>query len=157
LLADDGLGKRSSAYEYRVTGRGGQGLANVDLTRGDEAPEVQVVASFPVADSDELVLVTDGGQLIRCPVSGIRIAGRTTRGVKVFRVGEDERVVSVAHLADVDADEEEPGEDGPGEDRPGEDRPVGEGPEEDPPGENGPDADSGEDGPGEDTPGEAPE
>ena len=161
-IADDGLGKRSSAYEYRVTGRGGQGLANVDLTRGDEAPEVQVVASFPVADSDELVLVTDGGQLIRCPVSGIRIAGRTTRGVKVFRVGEDERVVSVAHLADVDADEEEPGEDGPGEDgpgedRPGEDRPVGEGPEEDPPGENGPDADSGEDGPGEDTPGEAPE
>ncbi|MEE9480978.1 MAG: DNA gyrase subunit A [Kiloniellales bacterium] len=156
-IADDGLGKRSSAYEYRVTGRGGQGLANVDLTRGDEAPEVQVVASFPVSDSDELVLVTDGGQLIRCPVSGIRIAGRTTRGVKVFRVGEDERVVSVAHLADVDADEEEPGEDGPGEDRPEEDRPVREGPEEDPPGEKGPDADSGEDGPGEDTPGEAPE
>jgi DNA gyrase subunit A len=118
---------------------------------------VQVVASFPVADSDELVLVTDGGQLIRCPVSGIRIAGRTTRGVKVFRVGEDERVVSVAHLADVDAGEDEPGEDGPGEDGPGEDVPDEDAPDEDGPSENGTDADPGEDGPDEDAPGEVPE
>jgi DNA gyrase subunit A len=152
-IANDGLGKRSSAYEYRVTGRGGQGLANIVLTRGDsKAPEVQVVASFPVAGSDELVLVTDGGQLIRCPVSGIRIAGRTTRGVKVFQVGEDERVVSVAHLADVDD-----GEDAPDEDVQGEDEPSGEEPREGASGGNGPEADSGEEAPGEDEPAEAPE
>ncbi len=152
-IADDGLGKRSSAYEYRVTHRGGQGLANVDLTRGDgKAPEVQVVASFPVADSDELVLVTDGGQLIRCPVSGIRMAGRTTRGVKVFRVGEDERVVSVAHLADVDA-----GEDAPGQEEPVEDGPGDEGPEQGAPGQNETNTDTGEDGPDEDGQGETPE
>jgi DNA gyrase subunit A len=152
-IADDGLGKRSSAYEYRVTHRGGQGLANVDLTRGDgKAPEVQVVASFPVADSDELVLVTDGGQLIRCPVSGIRMAGRTTRGVKVFRVGEDERVVSVAHLADVDA-----GEDAPDQEEPVEDGPGDEGPEQGAPGQNETNTDTGEDGPDEDGQGETPE
>jgi DNA gyrase subunit A len=101
-IADDGQGKRTSAYEYRVIGRGGQGLANMDLTRGKKKLEVRVVAAFPVASTDELVLVTDGGQLIRCPVGGIRIAGRSTRGVRVFDVDEDERVVSVARLADVD-------------------------------------------------------
>ena len=105
-IADDGQGKRTSAYEYRVIGRGGQGLANMDLTRGKKTAEVRVVAAFPVASSDELVLVTDGGQLIRCPVGGIRIAGRSTRGVRVFDVDEDERVVSVARLADVDDAEE---------------------------------------------------
>ena len=110
-IADDGLGKRTSAYEYRVTGRGGQGLANMDLTRGKKAQDVRVVAVFPVAGSDELVLVTDGGQLIRCPVAGIRIAGRSTRGVRVFDVDQDERVVSVARLADVDGAEDEFAED----------------------------------------------
>jgi len=118
-IADDGQGKRTSAYEYRVTGRGGQGLANMDLTRGKAKAEVRVVAAFPVASSDELVLVTDGGQLIRCPVGGIRIAGRSTRGVRVFDVDEDERVVSVARLADMDGEDDDPeapdGEDG-GED-----------------------------------------
>jgi len=104
-IADDGLGKRTSAYEYRVTGRGGQGLANMDLTRAKKGQDVWVVAAFPVAGSDELVLVTDRGQLIRCPVAGIRIAGRSTRGVRVFDVDQDERVVSVARLADVDSAE----------------------------------------------------
>ena len=106
-VADDGLGKRTSAYEYRVTGRGGQGLANMDLTRSKTKAEVRVVAVFPVAASDELVLVTDRGQLIRCPVADIRIAGRSTRGVRVFDVDEDERVVSVARLADVDGEDGE--------------------------------------------------
>jgi DNA gyrase subunit A len=110
-IADDGQGKRTSAYEYRVTGRGGQGLANMDLTRAKKTAEVRVVAVFPVDASDELVLVTDGGQLIRCPVGGIRIAGRSTRGVRVFDVDEDERVVSVAGLADVDGEDGEDGED----------------------------------------------
>ncbi len=123
-IADDGQGKRTSAYEYRVIGRGGQGLANMDLTRGKKKLEVRVVAAFPVASTDELVLVTDGGQLIRCPVGGIRIAGRSTRGVRVFDVDEDERVVSVARLAEVDAEEDaeeddleefEAAEDGPEE------------------------------------------
>ncbi len=112
-IADDGQGKRTSAYEYRVIGRGGQGLANMDLTRGKKKAEVRVVAAFPVASSDELVLVTDGGQLIRCPVGGIRIAGRSTRGVRVFDVDEDERVVSVARLADVDDADDDAEEDGP--------------------------------------------
>jgi DNA gyrase subunit A len=114
-IADDGLGKRTSAYEYRVTGRGGQGLANMDLTRGRKDADIWVVAAFPVAASDELVLVTDGGQLIRCPVRDIRIAGRSTRGVRVFHVDEEERVVSVARLDDVDGAEngdEEGGENG---------------------------------------------
>jgi DNA gyrase subunit A len=109
-IADDGLGKRTSAYEYRVTGRGGQGLANMDLTRGRKDADVWVVAAFPVAASDELVLVTDGGQLIRCPVGDIRIAGRSTRGVRVFHVDEEERVVSVARLDEVEAGDEENGE-----------------------------------------------
>ncbi|MCG8358897.1 MAG: DNA gyrase subunit A [Kiloniellales bacterium] len=111
-VADDGLGKRTSAYEYRVTNRGGKGIDNMDLTRGRGRDGVGVAAAFPVAAGDQLVLVTDGGQLIRCPVEDIRIAGRTTRGVKLFDVAEDERVVSVTRLqeengADSEGDPEE--------------------------------------------------
>jgi len=98
-VAQDGLGKRTSAYEYRITGRGGQGIGNMDLTRpGGRQP--RVVGAFPVKPGDQLVLVTDAGKLIRCPVHDIRIAGRSTRGVRLFDVAEDERVVSVARLAD---------------------------------------------------------
>ncbi len=91
-----GYGKRSSAYEYRITGRGGQGIANIERSErnGD------VAASFPVADNDQIMLVTDGGQLIRCPVHDIRVAGRKTQGVVLFKVAEGERVASVAHLAE---------------------------------------------------------
>jgi DNA gyrase subunit A len=78
----------------------------MDLTRAG-GEDSRVVGAFPVGPSDQLVLVTDGGKLIRCPVEGIRIAGRSTRGVRLFDVSEDERVVSVARLADV-GDEEEP-------------------------------------------------
>ena len=78
-VAADGLGKRTSSYDYRVTGRGGKGIDNLDLTRGRKKPAAEVVAAFPVAPEDHLVLVTDGGQLIRCPVGDIRIAGRATR------------------------------------------------------------------------------
>ena len=98
-VAQDGLGKRTSAYEYRITGRGGQGIGNMDLTRhGGRQP--RVVGAFPVDPGDQLVLVTDAGKLIRCPVHDIRIAGRSTRGVRLFDVAENERVVSVARLAD---------------------------------------------------------
>jgi DNA gyrase subunit A len=98
----NGYGKRSSAYEYRITGRGGSGIANIERTErnGD------VVASFPVADADQIMLVTDRGQLIRCPVHDIRIAGRKTQGVVLFKVGEGERVVSVAHLAEEEQERE---------------------------------------------------
>ena len=91
-----GYGKRSSAYEYRIAGRGGQGIANMDITERNG----QVVASFPVAERDQIMLVTDRGQLIRCPVNDIRIAGRKTQGVTLFKVEEGERVVSVTRLSD---------------------------------------------------------
>ena len=103
-VASDGYGKRTSAYDYRVARRGGQGIALMGLPNG----KVEVVAAFPVGEGDQLVLVTDGGQLIRCPVADIRVARRTTRGVRLFNVAEGERVVSVSHLAeDVDEDGEE--------------------------------------------------
>ena len=95
-VSEKGFGKRSSAYEYRVTGRGGQGIANMELNERNG----KLAASFPVAQTDQIVLVTDGGQLIRCPVHDIRIAGRRTQGVTLFRVAEDEHIVSVAWMAE---------------------------------------------------------
>ena len=91
----NGYGKRTSAYEYRVTNRGGQGIINIE-TSGRNGP---VVAAFPVADDDQVMLVTDKGKVIRIPVAGIRITGRNTQGVTLFSVDEDEHVVSVARLA----------------------------------------------------------
>ena len=104
-VADDGLGKRSSAYEFRTSGRGGQGLTGMELSRGRGREDARVTAAFPIEAKDEIVLVTDGGQLIRSPVDDVRIAGRATRGVTLFRVGEDERVVSVARLEEVEDDQ----------------------------------------------------
>ncbi len=97
-VASSGFGKRTSAYEYRVTGRGGKGVELMSLARGGE-----VVAAFPVRDSDEVMLVTDGGTLIRCPVDGIRIVGRATRGVRIVNVSEGERVVSAVRIGEDDA------------------------------------------------------
>ncbi len=101
-VANDGLGKRSSAYDYRVTGRGGLGIVNMDLDRGNGKERAEVVAAFPVVDQDQIVLISDSGQLIRSSVDQIRIAGRSTRGVHVFRVNEGDRVVSVALVNDED-------------------------------------------------------
>jgi len=98
-VAEDGQGKRTSAYEYRVIGRGGQGIVSMDLSRG-RAGTSRVIGVFPVDPTDQVVLVTDGGKLIRCPVHDVRIAGRSTRGVRLFDVAENERVVSLARLAD---------------------------------------------------------
>ncbi|MCA0370969.1 MAG: DNA gyrase subunit A, partial [Proteobacteria bacterium] len=93
-VTENGFGKRTSAYEYRITGRGGQGVTGMALT-----PKTgPVVASFIVQGTDQLVLVTDGGQLIRCPLNDVRIAGRVTQGVTLFRVAEGERIVSVARI-----------------------------------------------------------
>jgi DNA gyrase subunit A len=98
-VASSGFGKRTSAYEYRVTGRGGKGVELMNLAKGGE-----IVAAFPVLDSDQVMLVTDGGTLIRCPVDGIRIAGRTTRGVRIVSVSDGERVVSAVRIGEDDAD-----------------------------------------------------
>ena len=92
-LASNGVGKRTSSYDYRVTRRGGKGIELMSLDKGAE-----VVGAFPVSDQDGLVLVTNGGQLIRCPVDEIRIARRSTRGVKIFDVADGDRVVSVSPL-----------------------------------------------------------
>lgn len=98
-----GYGKRSSSYEYRVTGRGGSGIANIELSPRNK----EVVSSFPITDDKDIMMVTDGGKLIRMPVDDIRIAGRKTQGVILFRTAEDEKVVSVTKLdADEGADEE---------------------------------------------------
>ncbi|MDR3512885.1 MAG: DNA gyrase subunit A [Caulobacteraceae bacterium] len=103
-VSSEGFGKRTSAYDYRRTGRGGQGLIAHDLSKKGG----RLVASFPIQDSDEILLVTDTGQLIRCPVSQVRIAGRNTSGVTIFRTAEDEHVVSVERLeGDGEADEAE--------------------------------------------------
>lgn len=95
-VSTEGFGKRSSAYDFRRTGRGGQGLIAQDLTKRGG----RLAASFPVEDGDEVLLVTDQGQLIRTPVSQIRIAGRNTQGVTIFRTAADEHVVSVERLAE---------------------------------------------------------
>jgi len=100
-VTSKGFGKRTSAFEYRVIGRGGQGVANIEVTSRNGS----VVQSFPVGEDDQIMLVTNRGQLIRCPVHDIRIARRQTQGVTVFRVGEDEEVVAVAHLSDLGEDE----------------------------------------------------
>jgi DNA gyrase subunit A len=106
LTADsEGYGKRTSAYDYRRTGRGGQGLTAHDMSRGG-----RLVGAFPVEHGDELMMVSDQGQIIRAPVDDIRIASRNTRGVILFRTSENEHVVSVERL-DGAADQGDDGED----------------------------------------------
>jgi DNA gyrase subunit A len=105
-LSERGYGKRSSSYEYRITNRGGKGLVAMAIWEGRKGAETikgkigQLVASFPVEEADQIMLVTDGGQLIRCPVNGIRIAGRSTQGVIVFNTAADEKVVSVERIGE---------------------------------------------------------
>ncbi len=97
-----GYGKRSSSYEYRVTGRGGSGIANMEMSPRNK----EVVSSFPIENDNQIMMVTDGGKLIRMPVEDIRIAGRKTQGVILFRTAEGEKVVSVTWL-DADSEDEE--------------------------------------------------
>jgi DNA gyrase subunit A len=104
-ISENGYGKRSSSFEYRTTGRGGKGIVAMSVNSRNG----KLVASFPVEDSDQIMLVTDKGQLIRCPVEGIRVAGRSTQGVIVFDTAEDEHVVSVEHISE---DESENGNGG---------------------------------------------
>ncbi len=101
-VTDIGFGKRSSAYDYRVTGRGGQGIANITLApRNGKA----VVATLPVRPGDDVMLVTDAGRLIRVPADQVRITGRQAMGVTLFRVDSGERVTSVFPVVEADADD----------------------------------------------------
>jgi DNA gyrase subunit A len=102
----DGYGKRSSAYEYRISGRGGQGITAISLDRPDGKADATVVSSFPVIDSDQVILVTNGGQIIRTPIDTVSIVGRTARGVRLFNVADDEDVVSVSRVREAVDDDE---------------------------------------------------
>ena len=111
-ISEKGYGKRSSSYEYRITSRGGKGIVAMAILEGPKGKKKirektgRLVASFPVEESDQIMLVTDGGKLIRTAVDGIRIAGRSTQGVIVFHTAEDEKVVSVERLSEEDSSEE---------------------------------------------------
>ena len=109
-VSNKGYGKRSSSYEYRTSGRGGKGIVAmvVNERNGD------LIASFGIDDSDQIMLVTNAGKLIRCPIDGVRIAGRNTQGVRIFKTDEAEKVVSVERIPDdgsaVEADGEAGGD-----------------------------------------------
>ncbi len=95
-ISENGYGKRTSAYEYRISGRGGKGIIGMVVNDRNG----KLVASFPVQDTDQIMLVTNGGQMIRCPVDGISIVGRSTQGVRIFNTSEGERVVSVRSISE---------------------------------------------------------
>ncbi len=95
-VSANGYGKRTSSFEYRVTGRGGKGIVAMAVN----ARNGELVASMPVEANDQIMLVTDGGQLIRCPVQGIRIVSRGSQGVIVFNTAEGEKVVSVERISE---------------------------------------------------------
>ena len=105
-ITANGYGKRSSAYEYRRTNRGGKGIVNIDTSERNG----HVVASFPVEPTEQLMLVTDQGKLIRMPVKDIRIAGRATQGVTLFKVNDAEHVVSAARIRESDDEDGDEGE-----------------------------------------------
>ncbi|MGE4049020.1 MAG: DNA gyrase subunit A [Acetobacteraceae bacterium] len=108
-VTDTGFGKKTSAYEYRVTGRGGQGIANITLApRNGKA----VAATFPVRQGDDVMLVTDAGRLIRVPADQVRITGRQAMGVTLFRVNAGEHVTSVFPVVEDDTDDNGAPDDG---------------------------------------------
>lgn len=102
-ISENGFGKRTSSYEYRTTHRGGGGFANIKLGGKNTA----VAGSFPVADDHDIIMVTDGGKIIRTPVKDVRIAGRSTAGVTLFRTAENEKVVSAISIVGEEAEEKE--------------------------------------------------
>jgi DNA gyrase subunit A len=107
-ISENGDGKRTSSFEYRITGRGGKGIVAMAVNERNG----NLVASFPVEESDQIMMVSDGGQLIRCPVHGIRVAGRGTQGVIVMDAREGERVVSVERVSESEGGDEEESEEG---------------------------------------------
>ena len=108
-ISENGYGKRSSSHEYRITGRGGKGIVAMAVNKRNG----NLVASFPVEDDDQIMLISDGGQTIRLPVGGdkpIRIVSRGSQGVIVFDTAEDEKVVSVERISEPEGDEDEGGD-----------------------------------------------
>ncbi len=103
-VSEKGFGKRSSSYDFRISGRGGKGIRATDTSKTAEIGEL--VAAFPVEDSNQIMLVSDGGQLIRVPVVGIRIASRATKGVTIFSTAKDEKVVSVERISEPEGDDD---------------------------------------------------
>jgi len=101
-VSEKGMGKRTFTSEYRTIGRGGQGVINMNLT--DKTGDM--IATFPVTDDHQVMLISDQGQMIRMPVAGVRHTGRSTQGVRLFNVAKDEKVVSVAWLVEDDEEEE---------------------------------------------------
>ncbi|WP_375634456.1 MULTISPECIES: DNA gyrase subunit A [unclassified Bartonella] len=101
-VSEFGYGKRSSSYEFRISGRGGKGIRATDPSKTAEIGKL--VAAFPVKAQDQIMLVSDGGQLIRVPIEGIRTAGRSTKGVTIFNTAEGERVVSVERISEPEDD-----------------------------------------------------
>ena len=95
-VTENGYGKRSSSYEFRESGRGGQGIINIITSERNG----NVAASYSVKNDDDIMLITNSGQMIRCKVSDIRIAGRNTQGVRIFKVEDDDKVVSSVCLSD---------------------------------------------------------
>jgi len=104
-LSEYGFGKRASSFDFRVSNRGGKGIKATDQSKAKDIGNL--VAAFPVEDSDQFMLVSDGGQLIRVPVDGIRFASRASKGVMIFRTAKDEKVVSVERISEVDEEEDE--------------------------------------------------
>ena len=102
-VADNGYGKRSSAYEYRITSRGGKGIANMSVSKKTG----KVVSSFPVQEDADVMLIAGTGKLIRSPINKIRIAGRTTQGVTLFKVESNEKVLSAASIKDLNINSKE--------------------------------------------------
>ncbi len=95
-VSERGFGKRTSSYEYRTSGRGGKGIIAMAVNERNG----RLIASFPVEDTDQVMLVTDGGKLIRCPIEGISVIGRSAQGVTIFRTDQEERVVSAELVND---------------------------------------------------------
>jgi DNA gyrase subunit A len=107
-ITELGFGKISSSYDFRISNRGGKGIQATDLDKMGETGVL--VAAFPVEESDQLMVVSDGGQLIRVPVEGIRFTKRASKGVRVFRTAETEKVVSVERISEPEGEVE--GEEG---------------------------------------------
>ena len=105
-ISENGYGKRSSSFEYRVSGRGGKGITAMAVTPRNGP----IVATFPVEHADQIMIVANSGQLIRVPVEGIRIAGRATQGVTIFNVSDGDKVVSVERISEPEAEEGDEGE-----------------------------------------------
>ncbi|WP_274629121.1 DNA gyrase subunit A [Arvimicrobium flavum] len=104
-VTEFGYGKRSSSYDFRLTGRGGKGIRATDVSKTAEIGKL--VATFPVENEDQIMLVSDGGQVIRVPVNNIRVASRATKGVTIFSTAEGEKVVSVERISEPEGEEDE--------------------------------------------------